>query len=305
MRIGGVTVGKVKEPRAAARRQRDPRRDRDRPAVRADLLRRQGDPAPEDAARRDLRRADDRHPDERARTRAADETATAQSGAIDVGQISRRRRAAPDRGGRPPRGHPGRRSDPDRRDLQRPRRGDPPGLPALDEELGRSRSTAAGSTSTTPSATSGPSRDDASDVLGTLREQEEALRGVVRNTGAVFQALTARDQALAGADRRLQPDLRARLASRDEALAETFKIFPTFQIESRLTLERLEKFADNARPAVPRPAAGGPRPQPDAARRAPARTQPAPPVQEPRPADQGLGDRPAVAAQLPRRAAGR
>ena len=32
--------------------------------------------------------------------------------------------------------HPGRRAGPDRRDLQGARRGDPPGLPALDEELG-------------------------------------------------------------------------------------------------------------------------------------------------------------------------
>jgi len=93
----------------------------------------------------------------------------------------------------------------------------------------------------------GPFSDDASDVLATLREQEEALRGVVRNTGAVFEALTAREEALTGAVVGSQRTLRG-LAARDEALAETFKIFPTFQIESRLTLERLEKFADKARP---------------------------------------------------------
>ena len=93
----------------------------------------------------------------------------------------------------------------------------------------------------------GPFSEDASDVLGTLREQEEALRGVVRNTGAVFEALTAREQALTGAVLGSDRTLRA-LASRDEALAESFRIFPTFQIESRLTLRRLEKFAEKARP---------------------------------------------------------
>ena len=93
----------------------------------------------------------------------------------------------------------------------------------------------------------GPFSEDASDVLGTLRQQEEALRGVVRNTGAVFEALTAREGALTGAIVGSNRTFRA-LASRDEALAETFRIFPTFQIESRLTLERLEKFAKNAGP---------------------------------------------------------
>ena len=77
----------------------------------------------------------------------------------------------------------------------------------------------------------GPFSDDASDVLATLREQEEALRGVVRNTGAVFEALTAREQELTGAIVGSNRTFRA-LASRDEALAETFRIFPTFQIES-------------------------------------------------------------------------
>jgi phospholipid/cholesterol/gamma-HCH transport system substrate-binding protein len=93
----------------------------------------------------------------------------------------------------------------------------------------------------------GPFSEDATDVLETLREQEQALRGVVRNTGAVFQAITAREEALTGAVLGSQRTLRG-LASRDEALAETFRILPTFQIESRLTLERLERFAEKAGP---------------------------------------------------------
>jgi ABC-type transporter Mla subunit MlaD len=93
----------------------------------------------------------------------------------------------------------------------------------------------------------GPFSEDASDVLGTLRRQEEALKGVVRNTGTVFEALTARDQELAGAIVGSNRTFGA-LASRDEALAETFKILPTFELESRLTLDRLEEFARNAGP---------------------------------------------------------
>ena len=93
----------------------------------------------------------------------------------------------------------------------------------------------------------GPFSEDASDVLGTLRRQEEALRGVVRNTGTVFEALTARDQELAGAIVGTNRTFRA-LASRDQELAETFQIFPTFNSEARLLLERLEVFAGNAGP---------------------------------------------------------
>jgi len=93
----------------------------------------------------------------------------------------------------------------------------------------------------------GPFSEDASDVLATLRGQEEALRGVVRNTGTVFEALTARDQELAGAIVGTNRTFRA-LASRDEELAETFQIFPTFNNEARLLLERLEVFAGNADP---------------------------------------------------------
>ena len=39
-------------------------------------------------------------------------------------------------------------------------------------------------------------------------------------------------------------------ASRDVALAETFRVFPTFLDESKATLARLEGFANNTRPLV-------------------------------------------------------
>jgi ABC-type transporter Mla subunit MlaD len=93
----------------------------------------------------------------------------------------------------------------------------------------------------------GPFTEDASDVLGTLRRQEESLRNIVASTGTVFEALTARDQELAGAIVGSNRTFRA-LASRDDALADTFQVLPTFENESRLTLARLKTFARNAGP---------------------------------------------------------
>src|SRR3954452_13320532 len=93
----------------------------------------------------------------------------------------------------------------------------------------------------------GPFASDASDVLGTLRQQEQSLRTLVHDTGDVFGALTAHDQALAGAIVGANRTFGA-LASQSRALSDTFKIFPTFENESRLTLDRLKPFAEDARP---------------------------------------------------------
>src|SRR3712207_8057555 len=40
----------------------------------------------------------------------------------------------------------------------------------------------------------GPFVSDASDVLAILRRQDRALQGLIRDTGTVFEALSARDQ---------------------------------------------------------------------------------------------------------------
>jgi ABC-type transporter Mla subunit MlaD len=93
----------------------------------------------------------------------------------------------------------------------------------------------------------GPFASDASDVLGTLRRQEQSLRTLVHDTGDVFAALTEHDQALAGAIVGANRTFGA-LASQSQALADTFKILPTFENESRLTLDRLKPFAEDARP---------------------------------------------------------
>jgi phospholipid/cholesterol/gamma-HCH transport system substrate-binding protein len=93
----------------------------------------------------------------------------------------------------------------------------------------------------------GPFASDASDVLGTLRRQEESLRTLVHDTGDVFAALTEHDQALAGAIVGANRTFGA-LASQSRALSDTFKIFPTFENEGRLTLDRLKGFAADAQP---------------------------------------------------------
>ena len=95
----------------------------------------------------------------------------------------------------------------------------------------------------------GPFLTDASQIIDLLGRQKEALKGLVRDTGATFEALTARDQELAGVITGSDNTFDA-LASQDEALAETFRILPTFQRESRLTFERLDEFQANTRPLV-------------------------------------------------------
>jgi phospholipid/cholesterol/gamma-HCH transport system substrate-binding protein len=95
----------------------------------------------------------------------------------------------------------------------------------------------------------GPFITDATDVIEILNRQNEALKGVVRDTGTVFEALTERDQELAGVITNSNDTFDA-LASQDDALAETFRIFPTFERESRATFERLDAFQANTRPLV-------------------------------------------------------
>ncbi|MDX6583726.1 MAG: phospholipid/cholesterol/gamma-HCH transport system substrate-binding protein [Solirubrobacterales bacterium] len=95
----------------------------------------------------------------------------------------------------------------------------------------------------------GPFLTDASQIVDVLARQKEALKGIVRDTGRTFAALTERGQELAGVVRGSDNTFDA-LASEDQALAQTFQILPTFQRESRLTLERLDQFQVNAHPLI-------------------------------------------------------
>jgi phospholipid/cholesterol/gamma-HCH transport system substrate-binding protein len=95
----------------------------------------------------------------------------------------------------------------------------------------------------------GPFVSDASNVLSVLRRQKVALQGLVRNTGTVFQAISERNQELAGAITGSDQTFGA-LARQHQALAQTFQILPVFQHESRLTLARLDRFQANTKPLI-------------------------------------------------------
>jgi phospholipid/cholesterol/gamma-HCH transport system substrate-binding protein len=95
----------------------------------------------------------------------------------------------------------------------------------------------------------GPFASDATDILAILRHQKRSLQGLVRDTGQVFESLSARDQDLAGAIVNSNTTFGA-IASRDRALASAIHIFPTFNEQTRLTLNRLAEFAHDTRPLV-------------------------------------------------------
>jgi phospholipid/cholesterol/gamma-HCH transport system substrate-binding protein len=94
-----------------------------------------------------------------------------------------------------------------------------------------------------------PFVESGSDLLRPLDEQEVALRQVVRDTGRTFHAISREDGQLRGLIENGQATFSA-LASRDDALADTFQILPTFLRETRTTVARLERFARNTDPLV-------------------------------------------------------
>jgi virulence factor Mce-like protein len=94
-----------------------------------------------------------------------------------------------------------------------------------------------------------PFFEGGADLLRPLAEQEVALRRVVRDTGRVFDAISREEGQLRGLITNGEATFGA-LASRDDALAETFAVFPTFLRETRTTVQRLEDFARNTDPLV-------------------------------------------------------
>jgi phospholipid/cholesterol/gamma-HCH transport system substrate-binding protein len=86
-------------------------------------------------------------------------------------------------------------------------------------------------------------------LLRPLANQQLALRRVVRDTGRVFDAVSRENGQLRGLVTNGEATFSA-LASRDDALADTFQILPTFLRETRATAERLERFARNTDPLV-------------------------------------------------------
>lgn len=95
----------------------------------------------------------------------------------------------------------------------------------------------------------GPFFEDAAEIVELVRAQRPQVRSLVRDTGAVFDALAADGDALAGAIVGTEQAFGG-FADEGEALAETVRILPTFEREARLTLERLDGFQRIALPVV-------------------------------------------------------
>jgi virulence factor Mce-like protein len=94
-----------------------------------------------------------------------------------------------------------------------------------------------------------PFAADANRVLRVLDTQENAVKGLVSNTGVVFDALSERRGQLRGLIENAGRVF-ATTARRDQDLREAFIALPTFLDESRLTLNRLDTFAANANPLI-------------------------------------------------------
>jgi phospholipid/cholesterol/gamma-HCH transport system substrate-binding protein len=90
---------------------------------------------------------------------------------------------------------------------------------------------------------------DGASVLKVLDTQSTAVRQLIKNTGVVFGALNERKgqlrQLVLNSDRTFSAT-----QAEQVALADTFRVFPTFLDESRVTLARLEEFSLNAHPLV-------------------------------------------------------
>jgi phospholipid/cholesterol/gamma-HCH transport system substrate-binding protein len=94
-----------------------------------------------------------------------------------------------------------------------------------------------------------PFAEDTNTLLKQLNEQQQAVQLLVRNTGIVFDALSRRSGQLTGLIRNSNAVF-GTIADRNEQLQETFKAFPTFEHESTLTLNRLNRFTHEANPII-------------------------------------------------------
>jgi virulence factor Mce-like protein len=94
-----------------------------------------------------------------------------------------------------------------------------------------------------------PFATEADPLVKLLDEQRPALQQLVRNTGTVFAALSARQDQLTGLIQHSNTVF-GTIASRNQQLEDTFRAFPTFEHESQLTLRRLDSFAREANPVI-------------------------------------------------------
>ncbi len=94
-----------------------------------------------------------------------------------------------------------------------------------------------------------PTFTDADRVLRVLDTQQNAVQQLIANGGTVFQALSERQGQLSGLIRN-SDRVFTTTARRNRELQEAFIVLPTFLDQSRLTLNRLQRFAVNTDPVV-------------------------------------------------------
>jgi phospholipid/cholesterol/gamma-HCH transport system substrate-binding protein len=101
-----------------------------------------------------------------------------------------------------------------------------------------------------------PFAEETNRLLRVLDSQRRAVSQLIHDGGTVFQALSERQGQLSGLIQNSETVF-ATAARRNRELADLFRILPTFQRESRATLESLDRFAQNTDPLVQqlRPAA--------------------------------------------------
>jgi virulence factor Mce-like protein len=86
-------------------------------------------------------------------------------------------------------------------------------------------------------------------LLQVVKSQQPAVTQLIRSGGDVFHALSERKNQLQGLIRNSNTVFQT-TARRNADLAQLFQILPTFQRESRATLNRLNTFAQNTDPLV-------------------------------------------------------
>ncbi len=94
-----------------------------------------------------------------------------------------------------------------------------------------------------------PLEEQATSLAKVLNRNQLALSGLIRDTGVVFAALSARGNQLSSLITNSNTVF-ATTAAANQQLADTFVALPTFQRESRETLDRLVTFADVTNPLI-------------------------------------------------------
>lgn len=95
----------------------------------------------------------------------------------------------------------------------------------------------------------GPFLDDAARIAELVRGQRGDLKRIIRDAGAVFDAASADDRALAGSISSANETFGG-LADAHDELAESIALLPGFEREAAASLDRLDRLREKAAPVV-------------------------------------------------------